>query len=258
MKRLACLMVVLVIGGACSGSSGTEPATPAQGGAPAAQPSDAAPPPANPAAAQPAMPMAGQPATPAAAAAPSGSPAAPPQPAAPQFREVSIPAGTALSLTLETAVASNTSKVEDTVRARLAAPIIVGGTTVAPKGAEVIGTVLEAEQSGRVKGRASLAIGFNRLRVRDETHNIRTARIAREAEATKGEDAKKVGIGAGAGALVGALAGGKKGALVGGAVGAGAGTGVVLATRGEEVELPAGTALSTTLEAPITIQVPIK
>ena len=55
--------------------------------------------------------------------------------------------------------------------------------------------------------------------------------------------------------LVGALAGGKKGALVGTAVGAGAGTGVVLATRGEEVRLPAGTMVSTTLQESLTIQI---
>src|SRR5262249_60879996 len=114
-------------------------------------------------------------------------------------------------------------------------------------------TVLEASQSGHVKGRASLAISFDRLRVGSESHTIRTARIVREAEPTKGEDAEKIGIGAGAGALVGAIAGGKKGALIGTAVGAGAGTGVVLATRGEEVRLAAGAPVTTTLQKPVMI-----
>jgi hypothetical protein len=78
---------------------------------------------------------------------------------------------------------------------------------VVPTGAEVVGTVLEANQSGRVKGRASIAFRFDRLSAHSETHDIQTARIARQAAATRQEDAKKIGIGAGAGALIGAIAG---------------------------------------------------
>ena len=173
-----------------------------------------------------------------------------------RFREVVVPDGTRLNLQLSTAVASDTSKVEDRVSATLAQPLVVDGTTVLPAGAIALGTVVAAERSGRVKGRASIAIRFHELRAEDESYAVRTSRIVREAEATKGEDATKVGIGAGAGALVGAVAGGKKGAVVGGAVGAGAGTGVVLATRGEEVRLGAGTRLTATLTEPLRITIP--
>ena len=100
-----------------------------------------------------------------------------------------------------------------------------------------------------------MRFGSITLTARDEKHDIRTARIARSAAATKSDDAKKVGIGAGAGALIGAIAGGGKGAAIGGAVGAGAGTGVVVATRGHEVELPAGATVSTTLQEPLTVLV---
>lgn len=176
----------------------------------------------------------------------------------PQFREVIVPAGTAVSLTLDTAVASDTSKVEDTVRAKVAKPIMVGGIAAVPAGAEAVGTVTGAERSGRVKGRASVAMRFDRLTAWDETHEISTARISRQAAATKREDATKIGVGAGAGAVIGAIAGGKKGAAIGGAVGAGGGTGVVMATRGDEVRLPVGTALRTTLQEPLTVRVPVE
>ena len=126
------------------------------------------------------------------------------------------------------------------------------------KAAEATGTVFDAQQSGRVKGRATLSFGFDRLRSGQETYTIASTRITREAEATKGEDATKIGIGAGAGALIGAIAGGKKGAAIGTAVGAGAGTGAVLATRGEEVSLPVGTAVEATLEQPLKIRVAIQ
>jgi hypothetical protein len=175
-----------------------------------------------------------------------------------EFKEVTIPSGTAVNLTLETAVGSDSSRIEDKVRARVTNPIMVAGLTAVPAGAEAVGTVTGAEHSGKVKGRASLSLRFNRLTVWDETQEISTARISRQAAATKKKDATKIGIGAGAGAVIGAIAGGKKGAAIGTAVGAGGGTGVVLATSGEEVRIPAGTTLRTTLQEPLTVRVPIE
>src|SRR5438128_7700305 len=129
--------------------------------------------------------------------------------------------------------------------------------TVIPAGAQAMGTVVEAQPSGRVKGRATVTISFNRVVVANTPYTIRTARIVREAEPTKGEDAKKVGIGAGAGAVIGAIAGGKKGAAIGTAVGAGAGTGAVLATKGKEVSLGAGATVRTTIEQAVKIHAPM-
>jgi hypothetical protein len=168
-----------------------------------------------------------------------------------------VPAGTELNLILETPVSSETSKPEQSVRARVAKPVIVSGMTVIPEGAPVTGTVVAAERSGKVKGRASLAIRFNRVTVANTPYTINTARIARQAEATKGEDATKIGIGAGAGAAIGAIAGGKKGAAIGAGVGGAAGTGAVLATRGKEVAIPSGTTVRTTIQETVRITAPM-
>ena len=64
--------------------------------------------------------------------------------------------------------------------------------------------------------------------------------MSNEAEGTKVADAKKVRIGAGAGALISGRLGGKKSAGAGAVVGGGAGTTRVLTTAGDEVELQAG------------------
>lgn len=189
--------------------------------------------------------------SPASGAAPAPEPS---RPAAPTFREVTIPAETPISVMLVTPIASNTSKAEDQVRGTLAEAIVVGGTTVVPAGSEVIGAVIEAHDSGRVKGRASVAVRFDRLTVRGESHRIQTARIAREAASSTKSDVKKGAIGAGAGAIVGGIAGGGSGAAIGAGVG---GAATVLATKGNEVQLAAGTALSTRLMEPVTVQVPI-
>jgi hypothetical protein len=166
-----------------------------------------------------------------------------------------VPSGSALSIELRTAVSSATSVVEDRVSGVLRRAVVVDGVEVIPAGAAVTGYVTDAQRSGKVKGRARLALRFTSVTVGDADLKIATASIAREAEGTKKEDAAKIGIGAGAGAVIGAIAGGKKGAVVGGTIGAGAGTGVVLATRGDEVELAAGATVATTLSQPLVVRV---
>lgn len=175
----------------------------------------------------------------------------------PTYREITLPAGTTLPLDLKTAVSSDASQVEDTVRATLRRAITIQGTQVLPAGTEVVGAVTQAERSGRVKGRARIAFRFTSLRHDGERYDIRTAAISRLAPATKGEDATKIGIGAGAGAVVGAILGGGSGAAKGAAIGGAGGTGVVLATRGKEVRLPEGTDVNTTLTAPLVVRVKV-
>jgi hypothetical protein len=165
-----------------------------------------------------------------------------------------VPADTPLSVTLETGLASDTSQVEDPVEGRLARAVVVSHTTVLPAGARVTGSVIDAKRSGRVKGRALIAVRFNRIVAHGERYQIQTARISREAAASTKSDVKKGGIGAGVGAVIGGIAGGGKGAAIGGVVG---GAGTVMATRGKEVQLPAGTTLSTRLTSPLEVRVAV-
>jgi hypothetical protein len=147
--------------------------------------------------------------------------------------------------------------VEDTVRATLRRAITIDGAQVLPAGTEVVGAVTNAQRSARVKGRAKIAFRFTSLQHAGDRYDIRTEAISRTAAATKGEDATKIGVGAGAGAAVGALLGGGSGAAKGAAIGGAGGTGVVLATRGKEVRLGPGADVNTKLTSPLTIRVKI-
>jgi len=110
-----------------------------------------------------------------------------------------------------------------------------------------------------VKGRARLALRFRSISVEGHAapYSI-AASVDRLAPATKGEDAAKIAIPGGAGAVVGGIVGGKKGAAIGGAIGGGAGTAVVLSTAGEEVRMPRGTILTLPLDQSIDVRVPIE
>ena len=168
---------------------------------------------------------------------------------------MTIPAGTALNVSVLSTLASNTSQVEDPVRGALAEPVVVGGRTVLPKGTEISGIVTDAKESGRVKGKASLAFRFDRLQYDGENHRIQTAKVSLTAQQNKKDDVKKGGIGAGLGAVVGGIAGGGTGAAIGAVAG---GTGTVLATKGQEVELAPGTVVSALLQSSLTVRVPVK
>ena len=173
----------------------------------------------------------------------------------PQYREMTLPAGTTLRLELTSAVASDSSRVEDAVRAELRQPVTVDGTEVLPAGTEVVGSVTNVERPGRVKGRARVSYRFNSLSHAGQQYDIATAALSHQGAATKSEDATKIAVGAGAGAAIGALLGGGDGAAKGAAIGGGAGTGVVLATCGEEVRLGPGADVTTRLTEPLTVRV---
>jgi hypothetical protein len=173
------------------------------------------------------------------------------------WREVTIPAGTTLPVVLDTAVGSDISHAEEPVRAHLSRGVDVNGVTALPEGSVVSGVVTDASRSGKVKGRAHVAVRFDSVlpRGEDERYRIQTSSVGRTAAAEKGKDAIKVLAPAAGGALIGRIAGGKKGAVIGAAAGAGAGGAYVMSTRGEEVRLDKGTALTLKLAEPLTIKV---
>ena len=178
----------------------------------------------------------------------------------PEYRDVTLPAGTVLPLTLRTSVGSDTSDPEDPVRATLRAPVKVNGIEALPTGTVVTGHVTHAQRSGRVKGRGQIAFRFTRVDLPGEggLTNIRTGTVARTAPGTKKRDAATIGGGAVGGAIVGGIVGGGDGAAKGAAIGGAGGTGVVLATRGKEVRMAAGTPVSVKLTQPVTVRVLVR
>jgi hypothetical protein len=253
MKLWLILVAVAGLASACAPTEQQQATGDAQQAASAPPERAEAPP--TPTQAAPAPPPAAPAVAPPPAAAPAPAAAKPAAPPAPEFRDVTIPAGTSLSVTVLSTLASNTSKVEDPVRGSLAEPVVVSGQTVLPKGAELSGSVTDVKQSGRVKGKAALVFHFDRLSARKETHKIQTAAVTIEAEGSTKKDVKKGGIGAGVGAIVGGIAGGGSGAAIGAVVG---GAGTVLATKGDEVQVPAGTVVPVLVQEGLTVRVPIK
>lgn len=179
-------------------------------------------------------------------------------PARAKFLEYTLPAGTSLTVRLDTAVHSKSSRVEDRVEATLTDALTQGDSTVVPAGSLLKGDVTAVEASGKVRGRASLALRFRTLTItgHDAPYDV-VVGMSQLAPATKSEDYAKIGIPTAVGGIIGGILGGKKGALTGIVIGGGAGTAVVLTTAGEDIDLPAGTILVMKLDQPVEIRVPI-
>lgn len=153
---------------------------------------------------------------------------------------LTLPAGTELRLVLENGLSSENSQVGDPVTARVERATADDGSIVLPGGTVVKGRVTEARASGRVKGRARLAVSFDQIVVRGRSHRLDATDVAVEAASGAKKDAATIGGAAALGAIIGGIADGGKGAKKGVLLGGAAGTGAVLATRGKDVELPAG------------------
>ncbi len=228
--------------------------TPAAAGAPGGAPANGAAAPAGQPPAQAAangqQPSAAAPAE-TAQAAPQ-APAPPPPP--PQPETFQIPAGTPIAVRTGSTLSTKTNKTGEPFSATLATALVVNGVTIARRGSSVSGTVIDSDPGGRVKGVATITLGITRIRTADgQSLAVSASPVQIDAKTTKGKDAAKIGVGAGAGALIGGIAGGGKGAGIGALVGGGAGTGLVLATRGAPAVVASETVLNMKLSAPLTV-----
>jgi len=153
--------------------------------------------------------------------------------------EMRVPEGAILRVRLDGPIDTRRNRAGDRFTATLNRPVVAHGVTVVKAGTQVRGHVTEAEVSGRLKGRAVLALTLDSFESGGREYRIRTTEVERLGKAHARHDEKFIGGGAGLGAIVGAIAGGGKGAAIGALAGAGAGTAGAAATGKEELRIPA-------------------
>ena len=168
--------------------------------------------------------------------------------------QVTLPAGTVVTVRLAGAVGSKLSANGDHFNATVARPVEVDGKVVVPAGTEALGKVVEAVPQGRFKGAAVLRLVLESVTVKNDSYDVKTNSVSRYLKGKGKRTATLIGGGAGGGALIGGLAGGGKGALIGAALGAGAGTAGAAYTGEKEIVLPAESTLSFKLAHPLTVK----
>jgi hypothetical protein len=183
-------------------------------------------------------------------------PPPPPEPAKPTFEEVTIRSESVIGIRLDSAISSETARVEDRVNAKVTRDVTVEGRTAIPANARLEGVVSVVEHGGKFKNQARLGVRFNMLILPDGSRvPIQTETIFRDGEPPAGASTAKVGASAIIGGILGAVIGGGKGAAVGTAAGAGGGAAAVAAGDRSEAVLAAGTNLTVRLTAPATVMI---
>lgn len=162
-----------------------------------------------------------------------------------------VPVGQELDVRLQSELNSDTAKVEDRFEATTAVDLLVDGEVAIPAGSVLRGVVTAVEDADRLKRKGRLSLSFDQIVVNGRSYPIRaTVTQALESEGIRGE-AERIGAGAGVGAIIGGILGGLKGALAGILIGGG---GVVAATEGKDVVLPAGTVLRIRLDSELVLR----
>jgi hypothetical protein len=173
-----------------------------------------------------------------------------------KVESVTVPAGTALSIRLTTAIDTGNTAAGSSFEGTLASALVVNGEQVAPLSSVVTGKVTNVISAGRLSRPAALSLVLTSLKPKGgERIEIATQTWSMKGQSHKKRDIEMIGGGGGAGALIGALTGGKKGAAIGGAIGAGAGTGVAATTGKKEIHLAPETKLTFRLREPVTFLV---
>ena len=207
-----------------------------------------------------------------AAAATEIASAAPAAPAMTVYapHQLTVAEGTKIVFTLNNGLSSKSNREGDPFSGVVSRSVRVGDQVVIPEGSVIRGQVSHVQRPGRVKGRGEIGLRFDRLEIPGgETYDLSASltdldekekeSVSEEGQVksagSKKRDAATIGAGAGIGAVIGAIAGGGKGAAIGAGGGAAAGTGLVLLTRGKDVELKRGSAVAIQLDRPLTISV---
>jgi hypothetical protein len=190
--------------------------------------------------------------------APSQAMAPPPPPPVekPKPQPIVVPAGTTITIRVSQALSSKSSQTGQTFLGTLAQPVSVEGRKAIPSGATVSGTVVSAKTKGKFKGEGELSLQLTSVAVHGHTYPIQTGVLENTTKGKGKRTAATTGGGAAGGALIGGLAGGGKGAGIGALVGAGAGLVGGAMTGNQQIEIPAESALSFRLSAPLTLPPP--
>jgi hypothetical protein len=167
---------------------------------------------------------------------------------------LTLPTGAILQVRTTGWLSSDRNKVGDNVILTLDQPLIVDGLVVARRGQTVMGTVVNAERAGRVKGVSKLGLSLNQLTLVDgQLVDVKTSLIKANGGTSNGRDALGVVGTTGFGAAVGAAAAGGPGAAIGAGAGFVAGVTGVLLTRGRPTIIPPESLLTFRVETPLTI-----
>ena len=160
-----------------------------------------------------------------------------------------VPVGQEMDVRLQTALNSGSATAEQRFEATTAVDLMQGDRVLVPAGSPVRGVIRSVEKAGRVDRTGRLTLAFDQIEVNGREYPLRAMATHVFESGGIRDEAKTVGTGGAVGAIVGGIIGGLKGALIGAVVGGG----VIAATEGKDVDLPAGTIVRLRLDSALQL-----
>jgi len=154
-----------------------------------------------------------------------------------------VPVGTDLKVRLNDTLSSKESRIGDRFTATVIDPSRFDE-------AKLYGHISSIQKSGKIKGRTSMNLAFDRIELRDGRNGVLHGYVTRvygegsgradneggvESGSRTKQSVKRAGIGATVGAIVGGIAGGGKGAAIGLIIGGAGGAGSVAVQGSKEL-----------------------
>jgi len=180
------------------------------------------------------------------------APPPPPPPPKSAGTATQVPPGTVLHVRLIDPIDVDTSKPGQVYRASIDDPLMMGGRTVIPRGADVTLQASTVKQAGRFKGSDEISLKINTIAVNGKRYDVVTEPVAQKGAGEGKKTARRTAGSAGLGAAIGGIAGGGQGAAIGAAVGSG--VGVVASAGGQSLKIPAETRMQFRLSSAVNIQ----
>ena len=159
-----------------------------------------------------------------------------------------LPANTQVSVRLIDSIDSEKNNAGDEFRASLEDPILVGGETIAPKGADAKVRLATEKDAGRLTGKTELTVQLVSIDIGGKIVPVTSSRVAEYSGSRTARTAKTAAAVGAVGAIIGAIAGGGKGAAIGAGAGAAAGAGATAVMKGQRVRVPPETVLTFSTE----------
>ena len=182
--------------------------------------------------------------------------AAPPPPPPPPPVQITIPAGTVITVRMIDGVDSSRDRAGHEFTASVESPVVMDDRVVVPRGADARVRLVNARNAGHMTGQSEVQLQLSGVTVAGTNYDIESTTYTQLGSSRGKRTAETVGGGAILGGLICAIAGHGKGAAIGSVIGAGGGAAVEAGTKAAPLRLSSETKLDFTLKAPITVTLP--
>lgn len=173
----------------------------------------------------------------------------------PREVDATVPAGTSFVAALGSTISTENGEAGTPIRLETTDQVELADGLMIPAGATIRGEVTHSKGGGRVAGAPELTLRFTELTVNGTDYRISAEPFRLRGRNDAAQSAALIGGGGVVGGVVGAVTG--AGAVEGAVVGAVLGTGVAVATKGDQLVLPAGQKLRVRLAEPVVVRVPV-